>query len=105
MSDTPTPDHNADPATALLISQIVGHAVSIADMTVVSDIESHCHVAGRTADGTKYYDLRPLLDQREQPAEVLDMWDQALQYAYWRGLVRRVPGGGEHLVTIVRRQQ
>lgn len=95
---SPTP-----PITALMISRMVSHAVSIADESVVTDIESHCHVAGRTAAGAPFYDLRPLRDQREQPAEILDRWEQALQYAYWRGLVRAVPGGGEDLVTIVRR--
>jgi hypothetical protein len=65
---------------------------AIADAAVVADIQTNAAAAGRAADGRTIYDLRPLLDPREQPDEVIDMVEQSLCYAWQRGLLQAAPG-------------
>lgn len=74
---------------------------AIADAAVVADIETNCPVSGRHADGRAIYDLRPVLDDREQPPEVIDMMQESLQYAFARGLIAPAPGHGMRPITLV----
>lgn len=48
-----------------------------------------------------WIDTRPLLDQREHSPQVIDIWAETLDYADWRGLVRRHPSQ-PHMVRLVR---
>ena len=70
----------------------------LADRAVVSDIESEAH--GQTdAQGRRWYDTRPMLDQREMGPDFVEMNRQALDYARQRGLVSPHPEHA-HLVRI-----
>ena len=98
MTLPPTPAAGV-PGSALLLSTVVGHAVSIADRAAIADIESHCPVFYRMPDGRKVYDTRPMTDEREHAPEVVDMARQALDYARWRQLIWSPPGSA-HLVVL-----
>lgn len=87
------------PGSALLFSTVIGYAVSIADRSVVCDIESNCPVFYRMPDGRKVYDTRPMVDEREHAPQIVDMARQALEYARRRHLVWSPPGS-EHLVVL-----
>ena len=95
----PPPPAPSLPGSALLFSTIVGHAVSIADRAVVSDIETHCPIFYRMPDGEKVFDTRPMVDEREHAPQVIDMARQALEYARRRGLIWSPPGS-DHLVVL-----
>ena len=65
-------------------------AHQLADRAVITDIESAAH--SQTDDhGRRWYDTRPMLDQREYPDDVVEMNRQALDYAHQRGLVSPHP--------------
>lgn len=78
--------------------ELVANALRIADAAVVCDIESEC--AFFQEGGHRWYDTRPMLDEREHCPEVIDMARQALDYADRRGLVRR-QASAPHLLRIV----
>lgn len=61
-------------------------AHQLADRAVVTDIESD-GIAQTDEHGRKWYDTRPMLDEREMPADFVEMNRQALEYAQQRGLV------------------
>lgn len=75
-------------------------AFAIADQAVVADVETNALMVGVLADGRRLYDVRPLLDPREQPPEVLDMARQAVDYGVARGLLTHTDTAG---VLAVRR--
>lgn len=74
---------------------------AIADAAVVADIETNAAHAGRSAEGRAIYDLRPLLDEREQPPEVIDMLHESLCYAFARGLITPAAGHSMQPITLV----
>jgi hypothetical protein len=80
-----TPAAHKQPASAM--EHVTVSAIRIADRAVISDIESAGHRVGPL--GNRLYDVRPMLDEREQPAESIDMFSQALAYALARGLVEQ----------------
>jgi hypothetical protein len=73
---------------------LAGEAFSIADAAVVSDIETNGISMGALPDGRRIYDVRPMLDPREQPPEVLDMVNQAVSYGMARGLLASTDQAG-----------
>ncbi len=75
-------------------------AHQLADRAVVADIESEGH-PHTDEHGRKWYDTRPMLDERELPPDFVEMNRQALDYAHQRGLVSPHPEHA-HLVRITR---
>ena len=59
----------------------------VADRAVVADIESFGVRAGTAPDGSRLYDLRPMLDENEHGPEAIEMANQAIAYAKARGLI------------------
>lgn len=84
--------------TAEDIAQSLRDSVALADRYVIADIESLARESGRTPNGRRVYDLRPLLDPREQCCQTLDMMSQAVRYAYARGLIAPA---ADHLHVVV----
>lgn len=84
---------------AVQAAELVRHGLQIADRAVVSDIE----LCAPWVPGEHYrwYDTRPMLDDREYSPPVIDMNAQALDYALMRGLIER-HAGEPHLVRITR---
>jgi hypothetical protein len=81
-------------------SQLDLLAYQLADAWVIDDIESNAH-GERDADGQRWYDVRPMLDPREQPPQLIDMARLELEYASQRGLTVAHPHRG-YLLRIVR---
>lgn len=76
-------------------------AVAIADDAVISTIEVE-GVAATDALAVRWRDVRPLIDEREQPGEWIDRNAEYLGYALARGLIECHPKQA-HLVRILRR--
>lgn len=74
-------------------------SIRIADRAVITDIETEAIRVGPSSART--YDVRVLLDEREQPAELVDMYSEALAYALARGIVVRESEAQPWLVRIV----
>lgn len=73
-------------------------ARDLADRAVIADIETE-GIATTDEQGTRWYDVRHLLDPREQPSECIDMFSQAVSYALARGLIS-VSSAAPHLLRI-----
>lgn len=72
----------------------------IADRACICDIEC-AGTAQADATGRRWYDVRPMVDEREHDPRTIDMAREAIDYALARGLIERnviQP----HLVRIVR---
>lgn len=102
MTDWPT-----DSATRM--GEATRLAYSIADATVISDLEDlpvelTAWGTAPTAPEVAWRDTRPWLDEREHAPQVVDMARQALYYADLRRLIARHP---EHpyLVRITARRK
>lgn len=80
-------------------AELVRRGLMLADRATVSDIE--CEGIPVEEDGQRWYDVRPMLDEHEHSAPVIDMATEALQYALMRGLIQRHPRM-QHLVRITR---
>ena len=93
-ADAPPPLGGVDLALHLL-----REALAIADRAVLADIE--CEAVAEHIEGQRWYDTRPMLDQREYPDDVVEMNRQALDYAHQRGLVSPHPEQA-HLVRITK---
>jgi hypothetical protein len=59
----------------------------VADRAVVADIECFGVRAGTAPDGSRLYDLRPMLDENEHGPDAIEMANQAIAYAKARGLI------------------
>ena len=79
---------------------LCGEAFAIADAAVVSDVETNAIMVGGLSDGRRLYDVRPMLDPREQPPEVIDMAQQAVNYGLARGFLALTDTSG--IVALVR---
>ena len=65
-----------------------------ADRYVVAELEELPRVA---IDGQRgWIDTRPLVDEREHPPQIIDIWADVLAYAVWRGLLQRHPAAAIH---------
>lgn len=84
-------------ASALALQQ------RLADRAVICDIECEAN-AERDAAGRLWYDVRPMLDEREHSPELIDMAREAIDYALARGLIER-HAQMQHMVRIAQRQQ
>lgn len=71
----------------------------IADRAVICDIECES-IAEDDDHGRRWYDVRPMLDEREHAPEFIDMAREAINYAIARGLVAR-HGEWPHLLRIL----
>lgn len=69
------------------LAELVRRGLLIADMASVSDIETGAVSVG--AASARWYDVRPMLDEREHSPAVIDMATETLAYAQQRGLVER----------------
>lgn len=69
---------------------IIALAMRIANRAVVTDIEcgAHCVDIG---DGLRWWDIRPMLDDREHCSESIDMAAEAIAYALDSGVVLQHP--------------
>jgi hypothetical protein len=74
-------------------------AASIADRAVVCDIESEA--VHELEAGQRWYDIRPMLNEREHSPEFIDMNSEALAWAFARGLIEQ-HATRKHLVRIAR---
>lgn len=86
---------------AVAMGQMLRYSVLIADRAAVSDIEVEgvqCQVEGSPH---RWYDVRPMLDEREHSPECIDMNSQSLAYAVQRRLIERY-AEHRHLVRILR---
>lgn len=93
--------HGAD-GTASLLGTTVQLALSLADRAVLADIETYAACSGRTAEGRRIWDVRPMTDEREHAPEIVDMAREALAYARLRRLTQGQPDA-PHLLTLNRR--
>lgn len=83
---------------AVQMAELVRHATQIADRAVVADIESEgVHICGCTG----WYDIRPMVDEREHSPQCIDMNKLAIDYALMRGLAVRHTQHA-HLLRITR---
>lgn len=83
------------------LANLIGEALMLADQAVVCDIETHAYHAGLTTEGRFIWDLRPMVDPREAPDDVIEMATLAIGYARRRGLISQA-GENEMLVVINR---
>ncbi len=76
-------------------------AFRLANRAAIEDLED---AAARivAADGVVWWDVRPMLDEREASPEVLDMRRQALAYLEDSGLIH-VDRATPHMVRVLRR--
>lgn len=74
-------------------------AMRIASTAVISDIETNAICV--TLDGATWWDVRPMLDEREQPPECVDMSRQAIAYALDAQIVEQHPAQ-PHMLRINR---
>lgn len=75
-------------------------ATRIADRCVVSDVEC-MGVRDYSLPAGPWYDVRPLLDEREHSPMVIDMARDALAWGLHRGLLQR-HDCQQHLVRVMR---
>jgi hypothetical protein len=73
------------PINAVAVAELVRRGLQLADAYCVSDIETSAAPVGVAS--ARWYDVRPMLDDREHSPAVIDMAAQALAYATQRGLI------------------
>lgn len=84
---------------AVQAAELVRRALLIADRAAVADIEDN--TPSMHLYTQRWYDVRPLLDEREYSPPCVDMNRESLDYALMRGLIDRHPSE-PHLVRILR---
>ena len=72
------------------VIQLLRRATLIADAAAFSDIEANADAVS-TGEGPQWYDVRPMLDEREHSLEAIDLATEAIHYAVQRGLATRHP--------------
>jgi hypothetical protein len=82
------------PFTAALAAS----AMRIACAAVVTDVETLAH-AVVLPDGTRWYDVTPMLSPQEQPPELIDMTSEALAFGLAMGVLSFHPQHA-HLVRV-----
>jgi hypothetical protein len=70
-------------------SALIAQAFDLANRAVISDIETEAVAV--TLSGVRWYDTRPMLDEREHDSVVIDMAGQAIGYALSSKLVIQHP--------------
>ena len=79
--------------------QLIGAAHRLADqhvITVITRKDLACDI-----DGARWYDTRPMLDEREVSGPLIDQAREVLAYAHERGLISPHPEQ-PHLVRVTR---
>ncbi len=71
--------------TVVQLSSLHPTAHALAVEKIREDLETYA--AAIRIDGVRWWDTRPMVDAREQPAESIDMAVQALDYAISAGLL------------------
>ena len=71
------------------VYQRLQRAMRIADQAVVADVESNCPALRSPCGRITWYDVRPMLDEREHSPPVVDMARDAIQYGVETGLLVR----------------
>lgn len=84
------------------LARMLRDGVALADDAALSDIQEHALHCGNTPNGRRKYDLRPMLDPREQPAETLYMAQRAVNWARMRGLVAPADAHQPDIVVILK---
>lgn len=79
--------------------QLIGAAHRLADQYAIEVISSDG--VPEHIDGRRWYDTRPMLDQRERSAPGTDLAREVLAYAHERGLISPHPTRA-HLVRLTR---
>lgn len=64
-------------------------AIRIANQAVVADVESSCPALRSPCGRITWYDVRPMLDEREHSPPVVDMAREAIEYGLDAGLLVR----------------
>jgi hypothetical protein len=64
-------------------------AIRIANQAVVADVESNCPSLLSPCDRLTWYDVRPMLDEREHSPPVVDMAREAIAYGVDTGVLVR----------------
>lgn len=80
--------------------QLADLAHQLADRACIADIETQAQRCPRVG-AVQWYDVRNMLDPREQPDDFVEMARQALAYAEARGIILR-NSSDPHLVRIMR---
>lgn len=81
------------------IAELIRRSFLIANRAAIADIE--CEGVAQMRSGVRWYDVRPMLDEREHALASIDLARETLDYALMSGLIQR---HAEHpyLVRIVR---
>jgi hypothetical protein len=93
---------HSDPVTTAGAIEVMVIALRIANRSVVSLIECNCTRADTPGDLRAWWDVEPLTNRHEQPAEVLDMNTEELRFARTCHLIEDHPTL-PHTVRIVHR--
>jgi hypothetical protein len=64
-------------------------ALHIANQAVVADVETNCPALRSPCGRLTWYDVRPMLDEREHAPQVVDMAREAITYGIDAGLLVR----------------
>lgn len=73
------------PEAASNVAELTKQAFEIAARAVTADIQSEARSVA--LDGRTWWDVRPMLDRREQPPEFIDLASDSLKFAIGCGLV------------------
>jgi hypothetical protein len=76
-------------------------AMRIASDAVVADVETSCPAQRSACGRYTWYDVRPMLDEREHSPPVVDMAREALHYGVATGVLVR-HDEQPHLVRVAR---
>lgn len=83
------------PATPTAADRLVRQAFAIANAAVVADIQSNA--VRVTLQGMTFWDVRAMTDPHEHDGQVIDMAQQAIDYALAAGVAMQHPTQ-KHLV-------
>ena len=81
------------------LADLANRQRAIADAAAVTEIESNAALV--QLGEQRWYDIRPMLDPKQHPAEFLDVHVDHIAYAIQRGLVTR-SATAPHLVRMAR---
>jgi hypothetical protein len=70
-------------------ANLVAQAFAIANIAVIADIECYC--TSTVLGDSTWWDIRPFIDARENCNEMIDMAQEAIDYALQAGLAVQHP--------------
>ena len=86
------PNPHTQPATVPVARHLyerLQSAIRIANQAVVADVESNCPALRSPCGRVTWYDVRPMLDEREHSPPVVDMAREAIAYGCDTGVLVR----------------